>query len=94
MRLSLTATSSLPGGAAQNYNFDLRQKGLELAYVRGPGRLLFQVSNGLNQTGSGTALLELAEFAELTLALGETALPVQPNRNAHAKTMSNERIFI
>jgi hypothetical protein len=53
--LALTATSSLPGGVAQSYNFDLRQKGLELAYIRGPGRLMFQVSNGLNQTGSGTA---------------------------------------
>jgi len=53
--LALTRTSTLVNGSALNYNFDLRQKGLELAYIRGPGRLLVQVSNGLNQTGSGTA---------------------------------------
>lgn len=53
--LVLTRTSAL-GGAAQAlaYNFDLRQKGVELAYVRGSGRLLAQVSNGLDATGSGT----------------------------------------
>ncbi len=55
--LTLTSTSALVGGAAQAFHFDLRQKGVEVAYVRGAGRLLFQVSNGLNQTGSGTANL-------------------------------------
>jgi hypothetical protein len=37
------------------FNFDQRQKGVELAYVQGPGRLLVQVSNGLDETGSGTS---------------------------------------
>jgi hypothetical protein len=55
--LTLTSTSALANGAAQAFNFDLRQKGVEVAYVRGAGKLLFQVSNGLNQTGSGTANL-------------------------------------
>ena len=55
--LTLTSTSSLINGAAQAFNFDSRQKGAEIAYVRGASRLLFQVSNGLNQTGSGTANL-------------------------------------
>ncbi len=36
------------------FNFDKRQKGIELAYIRGPGRLLFQITNGLDQNGSGT----------------------------------------
>lgn len=31
------------------------QKGLEVAYVQGPSRLLGQVLNGLDETGSGTA---------------------------------------
>lgn len=53
--LALTSTNTLPGGAALNYNFDQRQKGAELAYVHGPGKLAVQISNGLNQTGSGTA---------------------------------------
>jgi hypothetical protein len=53
--LALTRTSALTGGSALNYNFDLRQKGAELAYVRGPGKLAVQVSNGLNNTGSGIA---------------------------------------
>jgi hypothetical protein len=55
--LTLTSTSVLANGAAQAFNFDKRQKGVEVAYVRGAGRLLFQVSNGLNQNGSGTANL-------------------------------------
>lgn len=55
--LTLTSTSVLANGAAQAFQFDLRQKGVEAAYVRGAGRLLFQVTNGLNQTGSGTANL-------------------------------------
>lgn len=53
--LSLTRTSFLAGGSALNYNFDLRQKGIEVAYSHGKGRLRFQISNGLNQNGSGTA---------------------------------------
>ena len=53
--LTLTSTSVLANGAAQAFHFDLRQKGAEVAYVRGAGKLLFQVSNGLNQNGSGTA---------------------------------------
>jgi hypothetical protein len=51
----LTSTSALTGGTAEKFNFDLRQKGVELAYVRGRGRLLLQISNGLDQNGSGTA---------------------------------------
>ncbi len=53
--LALTRTSALTNGQAVAFNFDQRQKGVELAYVRGAGRLLVQISNGLNQTGSGTA---------------------------------------
>ena len=53
--LSLTRTSFLAGGSALNYNFDLRQKGIEMAYSYGKGRLRFQISNGLNQNGSGIA---------------------------------------
>jgi hypothetical protein len=55
--LTLTSTSALVNGTAQVFHFDLRQKGAEVAYVRGAGKLLFQISNGLNQTGSGTANL-------------------------------------
>ncbi len=40
--------------AAMSFNFDLRQKGAEIAYVYGPGRLFAMVSNGLDETGSGT----------------------------------------
>jgi hypothetical protein len=36
------------------FHFDQRQKGVELAYVRGGGRLLAQLTNGLDSTGSGT----------------------------------------
>lgn len=36
------------------FHFDLRQKGAEIAYVYGPGRLFAQVTNGLDETGSGT----------------------------------------
>ena len=53
--LALTSTSSFPNGVAANYNFDQRQKGIELAYVHGHSKLAVQISNGLNQTGSGTA---------------------------------------
>jgi hypothetical protein len=41
-------------GTPQRFTFFGAQRGVELAYVRGPGRLLFQVSNGLDQNGSGT----------------------------------------
>jgi hypothetical protein len=40
--------------APMSYTFDLRQRGAELAYVYGPGRLFVQVTNGLDETGSGT----------------------------------------
>lgn len=53
--LVLTRTSSLTGGSALAHTFDIRQKGVELAYLHGPGKLAVQVSNGLNQAGSGTA---------------------------------------
>jgi len=36
------------------FHFDLRRKGAEIAYVYGPGRLFAQVTNGLDETGSGT----------------------------------------
>ena len=52
--LALTSTSSFTSGAASAYTFDSRQKGVELAYIHGPGKLAVQVSNGLNQNGSGT----------------------------------------
>ena len=51
---ALTSTHTFPGGSAESYNFDQRQKGVELAYIHGPGKLAVQVSNGLNQNGSGT----------------------------------------
>lgn len=44
-------------GAPVSFTFDQRQNGVELAYVHGPGRLLLQITNGLNQTGSGTATI-------------------------------------
>jgi hypothetical protein len=52
--LALTSTNTFPGGAAESYTFDQRQKGVELAYIHGPGKLAIQISNGLNQNGSGT----------------------------------------
>lgn len=52
--LALTrATNATTGGSF--YNFDQRQKGIELAYMHGPGKLGLMISNGLNQNGSGTA---------------------------------------
>lgn len=41
-------------GSPVLFNFNQRQIGLELAYVRGPGQLRFQITNGLDETGSGT----------------------------------------
>ncbi len=49
-KVELTRTGTL----VPFFNFDQRQKGIELAYIRGPGRLLLQVTNGLDETGSGT----------------------------------------
>ena len=37
------------------FNFDQRQRGAQLAFVYGPGRLFAMVYNGLDQSGSGTA---------------------------------------
>ncbi len=48
-KVALTRT-----GTPVTFNFNKRQKGIELAYIRGPGRLLLQVTNGLDDTGSGT----------------------------------------
>ena len=48
--LALTSTNTFPGGSAMAYNFDLRQKGVELAYIHGPGKLAFQISNGSTKT--------------------------------------------
>lgn len=52
--LSTTLTRS---GPIQGANFALNkdEKGLEITYVQGRGRLLAQVLNGVNQDGSGTA---------------------------------------
>lgn len=47
------ATALTRNAAPSNFNFDLRQRGAELAYVYGPGRLFAQVTNGLDETGSG-----------------------------------------
>ncbi|MBM4124620.1 MAG: hypothetical protein FJ246_06680 [Nitrospira sp.] len=49
---SLMATNLTSG---VNFSLDKVQKGIELAYVQGPGRLLFEILNGLDQNGSGTA---------------------------------------
>ena len=52
--LALTrATNATTGGSF--YNFDQRAKGVELAYIHGPGKLAVQITNGLNQNGSSTA---------------------------------------
>lgn len=48
--VALTST-----GKPVTFTFNKRQKGIELAYVRGPGQLRLQVTNGLNEDGSGTA---------------------------------------
>jgi hypothetical protein len=37
------------------FNFEQRQRGAQIAYVYGPGRLFAMVYNGLDNTGSGTA---------------------------------------
>ncbi|WP_447974726.1 hypothetical protein [Nitrospira sp. Kam-Ns4a] len=53
----LLSTTLTRAGSIQGANFALNtdQKGLEIAYVEGRGRLLAQVLNGVNQNGSGTA---------------------------------------
>lgn len=48
-KVALTQT-----GTPVLFNFDQRQIGIELAYVRGPGQLRFQITNGLDNEGSGT----------------------------------------
>ncbi len=52
--LSTTLTRAGPINGA-NFALNKDQKGLEIAYVQGRGRLLAQVLNGVNQNGSGTA---------------------------------------
>ena len=42
-------------GTPVTFTLDGRQKGIELAYVRDRGRLLLQITNGLDEGGSGTA---------------------------------------
>ncbi len=56
--LSTTPVNNAPltrTGKPVTFNFEKRQKGIELAYIRGPGRLLLQITNGLDEEGSGTA---------------------------------------
>lgn len=48
------ATPLTRNAAPAVFQFDLRQKGAELSYVYGPGRLFAMVTNGLDETGSGT----------------------------------------
>lgn len=48
------STALTRNSAPMVFTFDQRQKGVELAYVQGPGRLLAQITNGLDDTGSGT----------------------------------------
>ncbi|MBI4401778.1 MAG: hypothetical protein HY581_09115 [Nitrospirae bacterium] len=48
---TLTRAGSISGA---NFALNKDQKGLEVAYVQGRGRLLAQVWNGMNQSGSGT----------------------------------------
>jgi hypothetical protein len=49
----LTAQSS--GTSPLRYALSTQQRGAEFAYTYGPGRFLVQVSNGLDQNGSGTS---------------------------------------
>ena len=44
-----------PGTSPLRHSFGTQQRGAEFAYVYGPGRFLVQVSNGLDQNGSGTS---------------------------------------
>ncbi|HET8580814.1 MAG TPA: hypothetical protein VFL31_07430 [Nitrospiraceae bacterium] len=52
--LSTTLTRAGPINGA-NFALNTDEKGLEIAYVQGRGRLLAQVLDGVNQDGSGTA---------------------------------------
>ena len=52
--LSTTLTRAGPINGA-NFALNTDEKGLEIAYVQGRGRLLAQILNGVNQDGSGTA---------------------------------------
>ena len=55
--LTLPVTQTIPLTNTNTpvlYTFNKRQNGIELAYVRGKGRLLVQITNGLDETGSGT----------------------------------------
>lgn len=49
---ALTRAGAINGA---NFTFAKDQKGIELAFVQGRGRLVAQVLNGLNTAGSGTA---------------------------------------
>lgn len=44
-----------PGTSPLRYALSTQQRGAEFAYTYGPGRFLVQVSNGLDQNGSGTS---------------------------------------
>lgn len=48
------ATPLTRNTAPSAFHFDLRQKFAEASYVYGPGRAFAMVSNGLDETGSGT----------------------------------------
>jgi hypothetical protein len=49
---TLTRAGSISGA---NFALNKDQKGIEVAYVQGRARLLAQVLNGMNESGSGTA---------------------------------------
>ncbi len=56
--ISTTPINNVPLTSTGNpvtFTFNKRQKGIELAYIRGPGQLRLQITNGLNEDGSGTA---------------------------------------
>ena len=58
LAISTTPINNIPltsTGKPVTFTFNKRQKGIELAYVRGPGQLRLQITNGLNEDGSGTA---------------------------------------
>jgi len=54
-RANVVATGAAAPTGGSTYTFDLRQKGIELAYMHGPGKLGVMISNGLNETGSGVS---------------------------------------
>ncbi len=53
----LTAQSGNSLTNPLRHSFSTQQRGAEFAYVYGPGRFLVQVSNGLDQNGSGTSTI-------------------------------------